>query len=213
MAKKETKSSKKKPSLNEIGTRSGYTSIYDEYQKEERRQDEIPISDYREMRTNDGKVSALVSLYTLPIWRMSFNVEPTNGDRGEAEFIMDNFTKPFGAGGTDRSFEYYIRDMAYFIFDGFRAYEKVWYIDEENKVRLKKLALRDAETVTILSDKDELRGLKQGEVIIPKEKTLLLTYNPSEDMFYGQSILRPVWYHWDKKHKLYYIAHVAAEVS
>jgi hypothetical protein len=213
MAKKETKSSKKKPSLNEIGTRSGYTSIYDEYQKEERRQDEIPISDYRKMRTNDGKVSALVSLYTLPIWRMSFNVEPTNGDRGEAEFIMDNFTKPFGAGGTDRSFEYYIRDMAYFIFDGFRAYEKVWYIDEENKVRLKKLALRDAETVTILSDKDELRGLKQGEVVIPKEKTLLLTYNPSEDMFYGQSILRPVWYHWDKKHKLYYIAHVAAEVQ
>ena len=76
MAKKETKSSKKKPSLNEIGTRSGYTSIYDEYQKEERRQDEIPISDYRKMRTNDGKVSALVSLYTLPIWRMSFNVDP-----------------------------------------------------------------------------------------------------------------------------------------
>jgi hypothetical protein len=116
-------------------------------------------------------------------------------------------------GGTEKPFEYYLRDMAYFIFDGFRAYEKVWYVDEENKVKLKKIAIRDAESVTILTERDELKGLKQGEIVIPKEKTFLLTYNSSEDIFYGQSILKPVWYHWDKKHKLYYIAHVAAEVQ
>jgi hypothetical protein len=213
MAKTSNKKAKAKPSLVEVGTRMGYTSILNEYLQEERRQDEIPISDYRKMRTNDGKVSALVALYTLPIWRMSFNIEADEGDKGEAEFIEANFRNTFDNGGTERPFEYYIRDMAYFIFDGFRAYEKVWRVDDEQKIRLKKLAIRDAESITILTEKDELKGLKQGEVTIPKDKTFLLTYNPSEDMFYGQSILKPVWYHWDKKHKLYYIAHVAAEVQ
>lgn len=192
-----------------------------DYGRVEDRVKNLGIEDYRKMWTNDGKVAALVMLYTLPIRSTGFEVNATDGDKGEADFIRENFTQPMDRGGLATPLAYVIEDMAYAPFEGFRAYEKVWY-DYQGGIRLKKLAPRDPLTLEVETDdngdlKDVIQNMweqtKNRKVSIPPEKMTFVTYNKVVDPYYGDSILKPAWYHYDKKHKLYYIAHVAAEVQ
>jgi len=47
--------------------------------------------------------------------------------------------------------------------------------------------------------------------VIPMDRAFVYTANEAENPHYGVSYFLPAYYHWDKKNKLYYITHLAAQ--
>lgn len=203
----------------------GREGIIGSYEAEEN-PDELKPEDYIEMQRNDGEVQAIVRLLTLPIVSTPLYVEPAEGDKGERDFIETVFFSPPSLGGMTTPLPFVIADMTRGIFEGFRVYEKVARIIEEGKyegkVSWRKLAPRDAKTVQLKADKhggfngvhqSAILGTEMKEINIPPEKCMLFTFQKEKHWLYGESILKTAYYHYDKKHKLYYISHKKAEID
>jgi len=209
--------------VNELGlARSGVIGAY----SEEENPDNLKPENYIAMQGNDGQVQAIVRLLSLPIQATPISIVPGSGDKGERDFIETIFNGPEFMGGMTTPLPFIIADMTRAIFEGFRLYEKVAHIIKDGpykgKIGWRKLAPRDATTVALLSDdRGGFDGAHQqctfGEttvnVNIPKEKCVLFTFQKEKHWLYGESILKAAYYHYDKKHKLYYIAHKKAEIE
>ena len=52
---------------------------------------------------------------------------------------------------------------------------------------------------------------KQYDEFIRAEKVLVYTHRFEENPWYGRSALATAYYHYDKKHRLYWLAHLAAQ--
>jgi len=209
--------------VQELGiAREGVITSYDA----EENPDDLGPETYIEMQGNDGEVQSIVRLLSLPIQATPFHVVPAKNDKGERDFIETVFTAPFNLGGMTTPLPFIIADMTRAVFEGFRLYEKVARIITDGpykgKVGWKKLAPRDAQTISLQSDKhggfDGARqeatfGGKSISVNIPPEKCMLFTFQKEKHWLYGESILKTAYYHYDKKHKLYYIAHKKAELE
>jgi len=203
----------------------GREGVIGSYEAEEN-PDELKPEDYIEMQRNDGEVQAIVRLLTLPIVSTPLYVEPVEGDKGERDFIETVFFSPPNLGGMTTPLPFIVADMTRGIFEGFRVYEKVARIIEEGdykgKVSWRKLAPRDAQTVQLKADKhggfngvfqSATLGTEMIEAAIPPEKCMLFTFQKEKHWLYGESILKTAYYHYDKKHKLYYISHKKAEID
>lgn len=203
----------------------GREGIIGSYDSEEN-PDELTPEDYIEMQRNDGEVQAIVRLLTLPIVSTPIYILPAKNDKGERNFIETVFLSPSYLGGMTTPLPFIIADMTRAIFEGFRLYEKVARIIEEGeykgKVGWKKLAPRDARTVNLKADQhggfegayqSATFGEKTVNVSIPPEKCVLFTFQKEKHWLYGESILKTAYYHYDKKHKLYYISHKKAEID
>lgn len=179
-----------------------------------------------EMRRVDGQARALYRLITLPIRAAMKNITftPSDGDKGEAEFIEQMFTLPARAGGMKESLEKVVSQLLLAVFDGFAAFEEVYTVPKEgplaNKIILEKLSYRPARTLTFLMDDNgEFAGFRQTamfqgrsvDVLIPRERAFYFAANEEERAFYGVSYFETAFYHFDKKIKLYFIAHLAAQ--
>jgi len=178
------------------------------------------------MRKMDGQARALYRLLTLPI-RSALNTAtfvPAEGGEAEAEYIDAVFNTPVEAGGMSVTFQRTMGQLLQGIFDGFAAFEKVFYIPEDGplkgKITLKKLAYRPAETVTFLTDKTGgFKGIRQQATVsgktvdayIPRDYCFYWAAQEEERKFYGISFFQSAFYHYDKKVKLYYTAHLAAQ--
>ena len=209
--------------VKELGVaREGVISSYEV----EENPDDLGPETYIQMQRNDGEVQAIVRLFTLPIISTPCHILPAKGDRGERDFIETVFTAPPKLGGMTTPLPFLIADMTRAIFEGFRLYEKVARIIEEGKykgfVGWKKLAPRDARTIQLKADEhggfngarqEATFGGKQISVDIPPEKCMLFTFQKEKHWLYGESILKTAFYHYEKKHKLYYIAHKKAEIE
>src|SRR5690606_26810638 len=100
-----------------------------------------------------GHARALYRLITLPI-RAALQTStfvPAEGGEAEAEFIKQVFTTPPGAGGMTVTFQRFMSQMLGALFDGFAAFEKVFWMPEhgpmKGKYTLKKLAYRPSDTI------------------------------------------------------------------
>ncbi|MHA1226260.1 MAG: phage portal protein family protein [Candidatus Hodarchaeales archaeon] len=207
----------------ELGiAREGVIGAYDT----EENPDDLGPQTYIEMQRNDGEVQAIVRLLTLPIVSTPFHILPAENDRGERDFIETIFLSPPHLGGMTTPLPFIISDMTRAIFEGFRLYEKVARIIEEGKykgkVGWKKLAPRDAQTIELKADRHggfagahqtATFGSYSVDVNIPPEKCMLFTFQKEKHWLYGESILKTAFYHYDKKHKLYYISHKKAEID
>jgi hypothetical protein len=209
--------------IKELGI--GRERVVGSYDTEENT-DSLEPDDYIEMQRNDGEVQAIVRLLTLPIVSTSLYVAPARGDKGERDFIENVFFNPPSMGGMSTPLPFVVADMTRGIFEGFRLYEKVAKIIEEGdykgKIGWRKLAPRDARTVSLRSDEhggfngafqSVFFGTGYKEIIIPPEKCMLFTFQKEKNWLYGESILRTAYYHYDKKHKLYYISYKKAEID
>lgn len=208
----------------EIGV--GADGLTKSFGEEESRTDNLKLEDYIKMQQNDGQVTALVKSVTLPIKSAEYTIEEDpewnkEEESPELQFVKKNLLEPEYKGGMTTPMGHIISDMLRSITEGYRCYEKVYDI-YEGKIRLKKLAIRPNNTISILTDeKGEYKGLRQKvsakgkwyNVDIPAEKSLLVTFQKDKDWWYGESILKPVYYHYDKKHKLYFTHYVASELS
>ncbi len=189
---------------------------------------EITLQQIQTMRRKDGQARAIHRVLTLPLRTAALAVIPHGGpgDTGEgageeeAELVKMALTEPLSRGGMSTSINKVLAHMGMALADGFAVFEKVWQVTSEGKFTLRKLAPRGAETVKfILDENGGLEAVRQrvqwqGEridVTIPSDKLLIYTAQHEENPWYGESYLLPAYYHYDKKHKLYYISHLAAQ--
>jgi hypothetical protein len=122
------------------------------------------------------------------------------------------------------SFDRFVKQMLLALFNGFSAWEMVFWQPKtgpnKGKYTLRKLDWRPSETLTFLLDgQGEFNGFRQRtffqgrtiDVKIPKETAVYYAHEEAERPFYGVSMFESAFYHYDKKEKLYYIAHLAAQ--
>lgn len=178
------------------------------------------------MRRMDGQARALFRLLSLPI-RAALSTAtfvPADGGEKEAEFIEQVFHTPPAQGGMSVTFHRFMSQLLGALFDGFAAFEKVFWRPEfgplAGKITLKKLAYRPSETVTFVTDKGggfagirqrATNGGKVTDVYIEPEYCFYYAAQEEERKFYGVSFFQSAFYHYDKKVKLYYTAHLAAQ--
>lgn len=178
------------------------------------------------MRRLDGQARALYRLLTLPI-RAALSKStfvPADGGEAEAEFINHQFTLPPSSGGMSVTFHKFMAQLLQGLFDGFSPFEQVYdyakYGPLKGKYVLRKLAYRQPSTITVIEDdKGHFQGFRQrayrnGEVIdihIPRERAFYFAAQEEERKYYGVSFFQSAFYHYDKKIKMYYVAHLAAQ--
>lgn len=193
------------------------------------RDDPISIRQLVTMRRRDGQARALYRLLTKPILASMKNADvvPIDGVVGgteEAQFCKDLLFAPKQMGGMTHSFSRFVKQMLLALFSGFSAWEMVYHVPKtgpnKGKITLRKLDWRPAETLTFLLDgQGEFNGFRQRtffqgrtiDVKIPKETALYYAHEEAERPFYGVSMFESAFFHYDKKEKLYYIAHLAAQ--
>lgn len=206
---------------SEIGViHNGFVGTFN--QEEELNLTDVTVDKLAEMTRKDGQAAALMRILTLPIKSAKWDITGDADMQREIDFVRENFTRPPHRGGMSTPMSYVIGHMAKAVRDGFSVFEKVWRIDEDGHIRYKKLAPRASNTITFLTDEHGgFAGVRQRafykgkfyDVTIPPEKCLVYTVNKEENPLYGQSLLLPAYYHYDKKHKLYYIANLAYLVT
>lgn len=200
-------------------------------QWEVQREDDISVQKLVSMRKTDGQARALVRLMTLPILAALKNasVLPFDGKKGgedEADFIRQMLTLPRAAGGMEIPIRTVMENFLLAICDGFSCAEMVIQSAKfgplKGKWTVKKIAPRPAETITFLVDnRGNYTGLRQlayvkGEVVdeeIPRDRALYYAANEAEKPFYGQSFFHAAFFHWDKKMRMYFLAHLMAQRS
>jgi Protein of unknown function (DUF935) len=193
------------------------------------RDDPVTIRQLVTMRRRDGQARALYRLLTKPLLSAMKNADvvPIDGTAGgteEAQFCKDLLFAPKSQGGMTHSFDKFVKQMLLALFNGFSAWEMVYWRPKtgpnKGKWTLRKLDWRPSETLTFLLDgQGEFNGFRQRtffqgrtiDVKIEKETALYYAHEEAERPFYGVSMFESAFYHWDKKEKLYYIAHLAAQ--
>lgn len=212
-----------------VNTRGKVQADLQEVMREEGDERGPSIAQLVTMRRMDGQARALFRLLTLPIRASLTNSAFVAADGGEAEaqFITDVFSAPPSNGGMTVTFHRFMSQLLSGLFDGFSAFEKVFWIPPkgplEGKVTLRKLAYRPSDTVTFVSDKNGgfagfrqrtwnvLQAGKPVDVYIAPEYSFYYAANEEERKFYGVSFFQSAYYHYDKKVKLYFTAHMAAQ--
>ena len=198
----------------------------------------LPVSykNLRKMTEQDGQARALLQLLTMPIraarWDVldeSESLKKPIGSTGivgttsseERAFVFHNLFDTPQEGGMTVPFNQIIASMALAVRDGFRLFEKVFRLDDRGRIVIKKLAFRDNDTLSLITDDHgDFNGARQQvyfggkliDVVLEKEKVMLFVHGKEENQLYGAPVFLPVYYHYDKKHKLYYISHVAFQV-
>jgi hypothetical protein len=191
--------------------------------------DKVTILQLEVMRRTDGHARSLYRALTLPIvsaLKTSY-VMPVDGMEGgqdEANFIELMLNLPPASGGMVVTLNKFIRQMLLGVFHGFSAFEMVYWVPSRGplagKITLKKASWRPADTVHFLTNpQNEFAGWRQRtfvngryiDVLLPHETALVYTCNSEESPFYGVSMFESAFWHYDKKVKLYYLAHLAAQ--
>jgi Protein of unknown function (DUF935) len=193
------------------------------------RDDPVSIRQLVSMRRRDGQARALYRLLTKPLLSAMKNADvvPIDGQTGgleEAQFCKDLLFAPRSQGGMTHSFDTFVKQMLLALFNGFSAWEMVYWRPKtgpnKGKYTLRKIDWRPSETLTFLLDgQGEFSGFRQRtffqgrtiDVKIEKETALYYAHEEAERPFYGVSMFESAFYHYDKKEKLYYIAHLAAQ--
>lgn len=194
-----------------------------------RDESDVGVRELVAMRRTDGQARALYRLITLPIraaLRTATYVpeEGVDGGDQEARFVQDMLTLPVTGGGMQVPFGRFMAQLVMAIFDGFEAFEMVYWQPKSGPLKgkwtLKKLAHRPSEQLTFLLDRNsDFKGLRQRtmyqdkyiDVTIPGDQVLYYTANAEERPFYGISYFNAAYKHWEAKFKLYVVAHIAAQ--
>lgn len=193
------------------------------------RDDPVSVKQLIAMRRQDGQARALFRLLTMPVLAALKNadvVQPEGVEGGdeEAEYCKNLLMAPPQMGGMTHTFTRFIKQMVLAFFNGFSAWELVYWVPKtgpnKGKITLRKIDWRPSETLTFLLDgQGEFNGFRQRtffqgrtiDVKIPLETSLYFACNEAERPFYGVSMFESAFFHYDKKVKLYYIAHLAAQ--
>ena len=195
----------------------------------------VESEELNNMLRSDGQVGGLYRILTTPLRGAKILVVPKKignrtGNR-EANFIREVLTYPYAEGGMTIPLQTVMSTVLRMLIDGWSPHEIVWEIREQ-QVRVEKIEYRPVHSVTPqIDDRNNLVGYKQdlnkvrkgisnrgttgldGEIIIPEDKVLHFVNGPEWNYIFGRSIFMQAYHHFDSKHKLYYIAHIAAQIN
>ena len=202
----------------------------------------VTYSELRRLTQQDGQAKGLLRLLTMPIMSAKWDILTAEEDlelssgkttqkviaskmsenaSPERDLIYQNLFMSVSDGGMSIPFSEIVGTMALAVRDGFKVFEKVFTLNDRGRVVLKKLAYRENDTVSLLvDDHGDFDGFRQQcyfsgrfvDVTIDKDKALLYSFAKADGGIYGAPLFLPVYYHLDKKHKLYYISHVAYQM-
>jgi hypothetical protein len=201
-----------KPILVEIG--KGVVSPFSLFDIDELYDDSsVTLAELDRMVQTDGQAQSLYRILTMPIRAGELRVKPTDGGVNEANFIHAQLVNPPELGGMTSPWSVVIQNIAKYVLDGAEVLEKVHEVRNGHWV-LRKLAPRPRNSIVINMDsKGGFAGADQvlpsGTVHIPREKCVLFVNGKEFNPLYGRSMMLPAYGHYEMKHKLYYISHLA----
>lgn len=226
---KKTFAKTQRPNIDSEAGTSG-SSMADFFAGKGKKQSKISIKDLRYMKDHDGTIASLYKIMKMPIlansWRIDISSDATEAQKqaaqDQADLIADNFTRPPHKGGMSTPFRLVLSRMLKAMIDSHALAEKVLAINDQGKIVYRKIAFRDVDSITILTDdKGGFAGYKQSyyskatkkivHVEVPVEYCFLYTYNKDEDEVFGQSAFHAAYYHWDRKRRLYYLYEQSVE--
>lgn len=228
---KNTKTKKVSPPSKRQSMESGaigkITDMIEQVQKEILDVREISLQQLIFMTRNDGGARGILNAIKFPIKMARPQIEEPKDAEGKAakevEFIRKNLLGTPSEGGMDTPMRTVITRMALAIRDGYKIFEKVWE-RRDGQIWLKKLAYRSTLCTKFKWDKhgnitgaeQEVMDLVTGawrKIPFIKDKIAYYVYNAEENPYMGESAFLPVFYHYDKKHKLYAISHLAYQMT
>lgn len=198
--------------------------VFEGFDKEESRVDNVKIETYRKMVDEDATVSALVSVFKMGILSTPYHIEADADDINEiqADFIRRNLLEPPHKGGMQTPMGLFIDQALQAIYEGYALFEKVYEL-RDGKYHIKRLAKRDNTTLTLIrDDEDGFGGARQSaarsdgtviDVVIPAEKSFLFTYDKGRSYLYGRSALKPLYKAYEKKRRLEYLDSIALQAD
>ncbi len=175
------------------------------------------------MYQSDGEVAGLYRIITTPLRGARIRVHPKH-QRGkrEANFIHEIFHNAPHDGGMRTPLNLVMATINRQIIDGYSPHEIVWKI-ENGFIRIDKLSHRPINTINKIKVNNQIEiesyvqntgpnALSGQEVVIPADKVLHFVFQPEFNPIFGRSMFTQAYYHYEKKHKLYYISHIAAQI-
>ena len=187
------------------------------------------IAQLEAMRRTDGQARALYRLLTMPMLAALKNADviPADGATGggkEVQFAKDMLFSPPSSGGMVYPLRRFVKQLALSLFNGYSGFELIpWqptFGALKGKYTIREIGWRPAQTLIHLVDGQgawngfRQRTFFQGRTIdvkIPKHTGFYFANEEAERPFYGVSMFESAFYHHDKKIKLYFIAHLAAQ--
>lgn len=193
----------------------------------------VPKVSYDELQLMidlDGHARALFNVLRRPILRNTKRayIAPSGINEGqkEAEFIDSNLLLPRHMGGMTIPLTKVFGHMCMAFIFGFKPFLKVYdrpgSVVDDDYIRLRKLAPRDPRTISFLVDNTggfdgfRQRVHWQGRYIdetFSRNETVYYAVDEEEKPLYGKSLFLPAYNHFDKKHKMYYVIHLALAVG
>ena len=214
----ETPGRRKRAEAGVIGT---ITEMVTTIQKEVLDFRDVSLEQLIFMCKNDGQAKGILNAIKYPVRMSRPKIKVPEGGEKEAKFIEQNLLATPAQGGMQTSLRVAIARMALAVRDGYKIFEKVWRY-EDGKYWLDKLAYRSTLCTKLTYDAHGgINGAHQEtnfqdkivDVKWKKDKIAYFVYNAEENPYMGEGDFYPVFYHYDKKHKLYSIAHLAYQLN
>ena len=172
------------------------------------------------MIQQDGEAQSLYRILTMPIKASEVKITPVDGGQAEADFISAQLLNAQQRGGMKLSWKRVVSNFSRAVLTGAEIGEKVYRIQKyqgRELIMLDKIAPRPRRTIRFLQTwpQGEFNGVTQfvpgnpSPVTIPPNKCLHFVVNAEHNPIFGQSMLLPAYYHYQAKHKLYYVGHLA----
>lgn len=178
---------------------------------------EPTAQDYSRMLDRDGKAEALANVLTLPLRWADMQIEPAEGDTGEAELVSGALLTPPHEGGMSTPLDHVIAQMTSAVWQRVSFHEIVWE-SRPGQVIVKKLPLRPPQSCRIKRDKHngDFLGFQQrvpfdpgadseGWVLIERDKALVWIHDQARDPLNGRSALRTAHTAFEAKQKVRYL--------
>jgi 2'-5' RNA ligase len=213
-----------KPSKGKMTDEVGVAGevVFTGFKDEEARADKTTIQTYRDMLDKDPTVESLYNIFTLPVIAATYRIDADENDNAEtqAEFVRKNLLEPPHKGGMELPFSLFLDQLLLSVVDGFQLWERVYRIDDEGHLALKKLAHRDSIGLTLKRDKyGGYAGAAQrvnymGEykdIELEAYKTFLFTHNKARSFLYGRSAFKSLYPKYDKKKRLEYLDSISLQ--
>lgn len=122
----------------------------------------------------DGRARAVEAAITLPIRQATPKIEPTDDDKGQAEFVEEALFSPVEDGGMRTPMATFIGQVANALCVKRTFHEKVFTRREDGKVVYKKLAWRPPESCEVWRDvrSAEILGFRQYQYLDEKGRPI-----------------------------------------
>ena len=185
----------------------------------------VDIDKMHNMFRIDGQVSGLWRMLTIPIRSSKMKIVAPEGQRvgRETNFINEVFFSNDYNKGMNLRFSVVLATVLRMLVDGWAPHEIVWKI-VDGEIRVKKLAYRSilstqvklnryGEIEKYVQEPRELNSFAYKGKDIPRDKMLHFVHGPEWNLIFGRSIFVQSYYHYEKKHKLYYLAHIASQIK